>query len=592
MKGGDFFVSNFSFKKKTLIYIILLLFFSCAQKLPSITDKATSNSNDGYEPDDSFEAASLITLEETQERSISSEDDIDYIKISSEKYQKYLIKLEDNSGNVSGCFFSNSIPILFKKNIEFIGDEKDWFISIMGTSELSDKIIGSYSISLLDNGVIPDSYEDDNSNINAKEIKTNELQKRTIHSSNDIDFIKFNSQLGKFYKISLSNFNNSIKADIYDYTNAFLGVFKNYSVIEGNGNEFYIKVSYLSKTVVYTTKVEETIPDKDSYESDDSFTSAKEIKVGETQSRTIHSLTDMDYIKLSTTTVHKYKVVLSSSNINLTPEIYDSFYAYGGSFNSTTFINGNGGNFYIKVKGDSIGDYTIKLEEAGFREDSYESDNNILSAKEVSVGQTQLRTIHSSDQSECDYIKFYREPGKSYKIVLSNGSSAVEADIIDNSSTNKLNYFKKAAIIGDYPGDGYWHVKVYSPQQKVGTYYITLYEISSPEPDDSVGSAFTIGVGELLLNNIRTSGTTYDWIKIVNLRSGKKYLVSCIFSETFSLLAKLYPDYLNDQKNYFNLVSNPSRIVDGNNKDWYIKVEANTFLFSVDCNYMIKVEEY
>jgi hypothetical protein len=140
--------------------------------------------------------------------------------------------------------------------------------------------------------------------------------------------------------------------------------------LEGTGETFYIKVSnYGSAIPSYTTKLEEYTPVFDSYEPDNDPASAKTISVGQTQSRSLHVATDVDWIKFSTANGQKYKISFTSGSgfSILDGYLYDaddmSQVGYGWESTPITFT-GDGGNYYIKVVSfvGKTGNYTIKLE--------------------------------------------------------------------------------------------------------------------------------------------------------------------------------------------------------------------------------------
>ena len=112
-----------------LLQLVVLVFGSVSvDLLAQAKDKTAKASNaDKYEKDDTWQTAKLINVGETQNRSFSNHEDIDWVKITITKTEYYLIEAESVKGYDIDCAIElySSDMVLLEENDNYIDETND-----------------------------------------------------------------------------------------------------------------------------------------------------------------------------------------------------------------------------------------------------------------------------------------------------------------------------------------------------------------------------------------------------------------------------------------------------------------------------------
>ncbi|MCG8568798.1 MAG: PPC domain-containing protein [Spirochaetes bacterium] len=144
----------------------------------------------------------------------------------------------------------------------------------------------------------------------------------------------------------------------------------------GDPNGYVVFDTTKSGTIEATLDlVLEPVPVADSYESDNNTTDAKTITSGETQNRSLHVSSDIDYIKFEASAGNEYtfETILSSNRTDTVMYLYDSSnneLADNDDYNNLEsridYSFTTAGTYYLKVipfdnEESSIGDYLLRV---------------------------------------------------------------------------------------------------------------------------------------------------------------------------------------------------------------------------------------
>ncbi|MEN2997535.1 MAG: clostripain-related cysteine peptidase [Brevinematia bacterium] len=264
-----------------------------------------------------------------------------------------------------------------------------------------------------------------------------------------------------------------------DFTNySGLSIFHNVVERQGYPEELYfsiIRFGIESKWRNYLSVLSNYLRSPDFYEPDDTQAQARAISIGETQTRTLHSQGDVDWIIVSNVSGRAFVMFSSSDGDILYGELYDADSMvkidYGDVDKVLEFI-GDGGNYYIKVTSRSSrkGVYTVAMSTIG--EDDYEPDNSFASAKEINVGAfSQERSFHV--EGDVDFIKVYLTGSKAYKIETYQWGL-----ITDTELTLYDSYYSQVAYNND--ANGVYSVITFTPSS-TGWYYIKVNEYKNDD---------------------------------------------------------------------------------------------------------------
>lgn len=278
---------------------------------------------DAYEPDDDFEAASTIGNGDIQNRSIHVVGDVDWatftvgaegirnlIIASSFDTELYLYRYVAGEGHYEVGYDEPNGP----------GD--DSVITIASVDA------GVYSIRVMERGnngtlagyqltaqwevpVAADAYEPDNTARTAKSIDSGAAQNRSIHVVGDVDLAKFTLGGAGAVNVRITASDGTHLWLIRGGTGEIIG----FDQTNGSGFDssifvstlaagtYYIKVKEFGNDGVMTYQLsavwEEAAINPDAYERDNVRASAKLVRNGQTQRRTIHVAGNRDWARFS-----------------------------------------------------------------------------------------------------------------------------------------------------------------------------------------------------------------------------------------------------------------------------------------------------
>ena len=219
----------------------------------------------------------------------------------------------------------------------------------------------------------------------------------------------------------------------------------------------------------------------DSYEPDDSMSSATYISLGQSQSHTIDPPGDVDYLVFELSSSCTVTIETSgSSGGDTVIDLYDSSGSLieedddsGSGYWSRIVASLSPGTYYVSVRAyfrSQTFSYTISLSgtcggggTAPPSGDSYEPDDSMSSATYISLGQSQSHTI--DPPGDVDYLVF--ELSSSCTVTIETSGSSGGDTVIDL-------YDSSGSLIeeDDDSGSGYWSRIVASLSP--GTYYVSV----------------------------------------------------------------------------------------------------------------------
>jgi pimeloyl-ACP methyl ester carboxylesterase len=505
-------------------------------------------STDSYEPDDSAAAAKTITNGQTQNRSIHVAGNVDWVKFTVAAGASNLrIETSGSSGDTQLWLYG---PNSSTSQLAYDDDDGTGYFSLITTSADSlptllpagtyyikvqeynnDGIVPAYTLTTswteASSGITPDSYEADDSASTAKTITNGVTQNRNIHVAGNVDWVKFTVVNGASGLRIETNGSSGGDTQLYVYgpNSMTTQVAGGYNDDEGTGNysllvsgllgfptslppgTYYIKVQeYGNNNTIASYTLQATWTDTgggsgitaDSYEADDSASTAKTITNGVTQNRNIHVAGNTDWVK--------FTVVSGASNLRIETNGSGGdtqIWLYGPNSESSQVAggynddDGNGnfsllvagqlglpttlspGTYYIKVQDynndGTIGAYTLQAtwtdSGGGLAADSYEADNSSAAAKTITNGETQSRNIHVV--GDVDWAKFTVPNGATDARIETNGSSG-DTEIWLYGANNMV------YAVGYDNDDGNGNFSLLSPTDlpslPPGTYYIKVQE--------------------------------------------------------------------------------------------------------------------
>jgi subtilisin family serine protease len=277
---------------------------------------------DKYESDDSAAGAAMITDGETQYRSLSLPTDLDWAKfVVSESEAKVRLTVLGTTSTWLRLY--NSATNLIAEDgwgcpgysyMTRTLSNGTYFVRVESSNNTAVPYYG-LSLSKL---IMPDSFEDDNTNSNARLISPRAMQYKTLYPAGDVDWAKFTltiptkvdimtmGELDGWLELSLRNEGGEIG---YDYkTNAVTLI--STQLVAGT---YWIKVNdALGYSVTSYQLLLETY-EIDAYEVDDD-TNAVAINSGENLIHTLYPTNDKDWVTFVLT--NRANVLLMTDTIN------------------------------------------------------------------------------------------------------------------------------------------------------------------------------------------------------------------------------------------------------------------------------------
>lgn len=540
---------------------------------------ATAASGDAYEPDDEPNYASRISVGSTQTHSLSA-GDVDWVFFEVSSSGQYTIETTGSGDTKMWLYQLNGSTLTQLESDDDGGDSLNakivrtlssgtYFVKVSAYSSSSS--INSYGIRLTSatnpsTSVTADSYENDNSRFKAKTLSVGSSQTRSIHSSSDVDWIKFTVANDGFYSLVTSGGDTIL--ELYTMEGQFAG--RNDD--RGNSNlgsqaiaqlyantSYYAKItSYGGKTFNYTVSLTSGIA-SDPFESNNDnsrTTTTTALSVGTSQDHTIHNASDVDWMKISLSETDSYMFAVSTTDrtaAQVLLEVYNSSgtkLAQKSGNNPYCYGELNSGTYYIKVSsatGAGTGAYSVvvsKNDWSNVSYDSYENDDYAadagtltMSASQTTVSQTRKLSPYTEDGeviADQDWIKFSPSVTGIYSFNVSGTSAfstldlwayADEDDIfmpVGNASA--VNPYLENYLIA---GNTYYAVVSSEyPHLYVPTYTFTATrketytaEADTYENDNSNTNAKVLTVGNTQAHSLHNSSDV-DWMKFTPSSSG------------------------------------------------------------------------
>lgn len=296
----------------------------------------------------------------------------------------------------------------------------------------------------------------------------------------------------------------------------------------------------------------------DSYEPDNASGSAKRLSNGIPQSRSIVPATDIDwaYFDLSASVEVTLATTGSSGDTRM--------WLYSNSLAEIEFDDDDGpdyfslirrtlpaGRYYVKVdeylNNNEISSYTLSLNHAGAGGgDSFEPDNNANSAKLITSGTVQTRSI--SPANDDDYARFTLTSTSDVTITTNGSSGDTEMwlygsnlsaiEFNDDGGPGLFSQIDRRAADNDALPAGTYYILVdeYGDNNEIPSYTLSLTVNGTPggddayEQNDNLGTATNHGFNweRTSLSDIAGPGIQADddWYRIVVSPSGYETVVA------------------------------------------------------------------
>lgn len=541
---------------------------------------------DSYENDNTYSVAKHLSLNSIQYRSLTVGDtDWAYFNVSSSG--EYTIETT-GSGDTQLYLYNSSMTQLkfdddsgdsLNGKITYTLSAGKYYIKVVAYNSAA---IDSYGLRVTGGSssasISADSYENDNSRFKAKTISVGSTQNRSLHSSTDEDWIKFTVAEDGFYSVVTSGGDTILQ--LYSFENQAFG----YNDDRGNGDlgsfgvcQLYANTTYYARVTAYNGKTfnynisvtKGVVADTFESNSDNSRTSTSTtLSVGSTQIHTIHSSSDVDWMKVNITEEGLYFFSLGTSERDAGQMLLYLYDSDGDRLTNSNcqkesgenpFIAGrlSAGTYYLKAaaanSGSVAGEYSVnvsKVSSLGSTDpDQYEDDGHhlegIANAATITVGTPQTHSLNvfqyydSIDgewkySGDVDYIKFTPTQTGIYKIAVTgtNAPSTMTiyaADEVGFPTTPTAGNSKINPFVENYMHAGQtYFIKMESDYTNlnIDTYTISVTmtsayngEQDTYESDNTVSSAKTITVGSTQAHSIHNASDV-DWVKFTPASSG------------------------------------------------------------------------
>jgi hypothetical protein len=317
------------------------------------------------------------------------------------------------------------------------------FIDFAGNTSTAS---GAYTVAVSVDLTGTDKYEPDNTLAQATLITTDSVAQSHYLQAGEHDWVKFNADSGKIYKVTIGNFSNGqfcvysdSTANRYSlYTSSPSG-----SVKALKKGPMFVDFSGIlsSYSGAYTIAVSVDSTSVDKYELDDTRALASLITTdGAGQNHYLQAGED-DWVKFSVDSGRKY-VLATTGTASTTLQLYgdSTTSSYKSGTSSVSLKAHNAGTFFGHIAGSSIssdGPYSVSVTSTPIPvgEDDYEPDNTQSTAGTISIGETQR---HHLQPGEHDWVKFAGVAGKAYLIHVAtpDANGFVYYQVYDSGSSS------------------------------------------------------------------------------------------------------------------------------------------------------------
>ena len=533
---------------------------------------------DSYENDNSWYSAKRLYLDSIQYRSLTA-GDVDWVYFYVPEYGEYTFETTGN-GDTKMYLYDSDMNLIasdddggesYNAEISRVLNPGEYYY--VKVEAYNGREIPNYGLLVTQEdtpsaSISPDLYENDNSRFKAKTISVGSTQERSLHSSTDEDWIKFTVAEDGFYSVVTSGGDTILQ--LYSFENQAFG----YNDDRGNGNlgsfgvcqlyantTYYARVTaYNGETCNYNISVTQGVV-ADTYESnnDNSRTSTRTtVSVGATQIHTIHSESDVDWMKVNITEDGLYFFSLGTSERDAGQMLLYLYDSNGVRLTNPNcqkesgedpFIAGGleEGTYYLKAaaanSGSIAGEYSVNVSKVSTLNvtdpDDYEDDGWYEDASTITVGNPQTHSLNvywanGEYHGDVDYIKFTPTQTGTYKVSVfgTNAPSTMTVYAADEvgypmapiAGSSQINPFVENYM---HAGQTYF-IKMESDYTdlNIDTYTISVTmtsayngEQDTYESDNTVASAKTITVGSTQAHSIHNVSDV-DWVKFTPTSSG------------------------------------------------------------------------
>jgi hypothetical protein len=227
-------------------------------------------------------------------------------------------------------------------------------------------------------GVDADAYEPDNSRTAAKRIRNGQTQRRSIHAAGNVDWAKFTVGSAGARNVRIETAGAAGDTEIWLYRSNGRQVayndnggsrrFSRITVRSLPAGTYYVKVQEKGNNgtiAAYTLKASWTVAPilADAYEPDNTRLTARTIRNGQTQNRTIHAAGNLDWAKFTVGSRGARNVRIETSGSAGDTELF--LYNRAGRRLNYDDNSGRGAFSRIQVATLPAGTYYIRVQEKG-----------------------------------------------------------------------------------------------------------------------------------------------------------------------------------------------------------------------------------
>ncbi|WP_129628510.1 M4 family metallopeptidase [Candidatus Oscillochloris fontis] len=531
---------------------------------------------DAYETDNTRSTAKPITVGgASQTHNFHIRGDEDWVSFSASAGNTYVIEtfnlgstsdtvleLYNNAG--TRLAYNDDSSGSFASRISWVTPSSGTYYARVFHYRNEAGVNTTYSLRVINTGVVGDAYEADNSQGSARPISVGATpQSHTFHIPGDQDWVYFDASANMAYDIRTLNLaaSNDTVLELYSNLGTLISTNDDYSEFASrisiniySAQRFYIKVRHYSPTagnpsLIYDLQISVVpIVAPDSYESDNTTSQALVVVPGTSeapvvQSRNFHASDDTDWVRFTAIAGNRYTfetalldtradTVLDLFVANATVPLVSNDDGAGSLASRIVWTAPDNGQYFLRVRpfsasntGSNSG-YTLRLFAYGTpaNPDSYESDNSAGTARTIGNGAAgQRHNFHS--QGDQDWVVFTATRGVSY--ILATSQLATRADTVlelfDNSGTTLLAFNDDtdgyaSRIVWVAPSDGTYRARVRQFNASIfganTDYTLTLMGSSDAyEPDNAITQARSISVNSATnqIHNFHVAGD-YDWV--------------------------------------------------------------------------------
>jgi hypothetical protein len=449
-------------------------------RTPTLPLPTPEEAKDDFEPDDSPPQASPIEPDGThQAHNLSPPGDRDYVSFAVEAGMSYTVQ----TGEL-GAHCDTFLTLYDANGAELAQDDdsgEESLASRMNWTALSDgtlfaevrqfdqEVVGEETqyeiwVSVSEPMVLQeDEYEPDDTMEQASQILLGVPQEHGIHSTEDTDWIFFDTEAGKTYVVETSGLRGGMDTmvSLYDEQGRKLG-----ENDDGGAEDLSSRIIWMARAsdtayvavqgysgyevgpeMGYTIVVSEGAPyEGDEYETDDTLEEASVLQVGSSQEHNLHVTGDRDWIAFQAVAGTEY--VIETFHLGDKIDTFMTLYDAEGLELGTDDDSGAEplashldyepeGDGIVYVMAHDMGDreagpgteYSISVREQGTLlpiGDRFEPDDGMEQAGQIEIGEVQTHNIHVP--GDHDWVTLQVEAGHTY--VIQTHDLAEEMDTV------------------------------------------------------------------------------------------------------------------------------------------------------------------